>query len=338
MRGRPADCRERRAMLPEIIKEEKNFLRDMRSVIEPELAAHLRTGCYRGRDGTKLSYRRYEVQHEKAQILIIHGFSEFAEKYHEMVYVLLQNGYSVFIPELRGHGASGRKVSDRSLVDVESFEEYLKDLHLFTVKYMPKRKAPRFLLGHSMGGGIAIRYLERYPADFDKAVLSSPMVRMQAAVLPLGLLKGMAQGLKLLGLGEKFVATTHAFAPESRLLKSSCKSRARYEYVMDMRRKAPDKQTWRADYNWTLAALDNCLRIRKHSEIAKLRTPMLVLIAGNDHMVRPESTRHFTEAVNRLRPGLCHRVEVPGGRHELYHGNEPERKLFYTRVLSFWES
>ena len=53
---------------------------------------------------------------------------EFAEKYNEVAYRFLQEGYSVYVPEHRGHGYSGREVDDPELVHVQSYDRYVTDL------------------------------------------------------------------------------------------------------------------------------------------------------------------------------------------------------------------
>ena len=63
-------------------------------------------------DSTAIYYRTYRIPQAKAAIVISHGFCEFAEKYKEVIYYFLKNGYSVYVPEHRGHGYSDRIVVD----------------------------------------------------------------------------------------------------------------------------------------------------------------------------------------------------------------------------------
>ncbi len=48
----------------------------------------------------------------RGAVIISFGFSEFADKYQEIAWYFLMQGYSVCIPEHWGHGFSGRGVSD----------------------------------------------------------------------------------------------------------------------------------------------------------------------------------------------------------------------------------
>ena len=66
--------------------------------------------------------------------MILHGYTESAEKYREMMWYFLQGGYSVFAMDLRGHGRSVREVEDTSITHVDRFSDYLRDLEEFMQK------------------------------------------------------------------------------------------------------------------------------------------------------------------------------------------------------------
>ena len=52
----------------------------------------------------------------RGAIVISHGFTEFAEKYDELVWYFLLAGYSVCVLEHRGHGKSSRDVENPCMV------------------------------------------------------------------------------------------------------------------------------------------------------------------------------------------------------------------------------
>ena len=67
---------------------------------------------------------------------------------------------------------------------VETFDEYVLDAKTFVEKMIKKNRPPGttyVLLAHSMGGQIALRYLQQYPQDFNAAVLSSPFVGLNGS-------------------------------------------------------------------------------------------------------------------------------------------------------------
>lgn len=79
-------------------------------------------------------------------------------------------GISTYRLDYRGHGrADGRRGH------VNRFEEYLGDVRAFRDRVFEATDGlPRFLLGHSNGGLIALHFASRFPEGLDGVVLSSP--------------------------------------------------------------------------------------------------------------------------------------------------------------------
>ncbi len=145
---------------------------------------HGEKGYLKMEDGMSIAYRRYFCRMRGKCVVISHGFCEFAEKYNEVAYRFLQAGYSVYVPEHRGHGYSGREVDDPELVHVQSYDCYAADLARFVETVVSPGAEHRIVFAHSMGGAIAILALERYPQLFEAAVLSAPMCAMQTGKYP----------------------------------------------------------------------------------------------------------------------------------------------------------
>ena len=175
-------------MMPEdrsCAKEEKTaYAAWMAETVEPYLKEHGEKGYLKMEDGMSIAYRRYFLPDAGKCVVISHGFCEFAEKYNEVAYRFLQAGYSVYVPEHRGHGYSGREVDDTELVHVQSYDCYAADLARFVETVVSPGAEHRIVFAHSMGGAIAILALERYPQLFEAAVLSAPMCAMQTGKYP----------------------------------------------------------------------------------------------------------------------------------------------------------
>lgn len=55
-------------------------------------------------DGLQLHTFSSVVQDERAKLLLIHGYAEYAARYHHFVEILNEQGISVYTFDLRGHG------------------------------------------------------------------------------------------------------------------------------------------------------------------------------------------------------------------------------------------
>lgn len=128
-------------------------------------------GYLEGVGRLRLHYRTWEVQGPEAAVLVVHGLFEHSRRYQELGEALAAFRFSTFALDLRGHGASeGRRGH------TQRFDVLLQDLDRFRreVQGLVPAGVPLFLLGHSMGALIALRYLEEYDAPLAGAILTSP--------------------------------------------------------------------------------------------------------------------------------------------------------------------
>ena len=128
-------------------------------------------GYLEGVGRIRLHYRTWEVPDPEAAVLVVPGLFEHSARYEELAGVMAGSRFSTFALDLRGHGASeGRRGH------ISRFDVLLQDLDRFRreVQGLLPVGTPMFLLGHSMGGLVALRYLEEYDAPFAGAVITSP--------------------------------------------------------------------------------------------------------------------------------------------------------------------
>jgi lysophospholipase len=152
-----------------------------RERIEPFWATG-RRGTLKGESSVSIAYVAFGSGAEEVAVVISSGRTESFVKYKELIYDMSQQGFAVYILDHRGQGFSERVNAHperKQMGDVINFDDYVTDLRTFyrTIQeHQPRRQHKRYVLvGHSMGGAIASLYLERYPHDFERAVLSSPM-------------------------------------------------------------------------------------------------------------------------------------------------------------------
>jgi alpha-beta hydrolase superfamily lysophospholipase len=122
-------------------------------------------------------------------VLIVHGLGEHAGRYDHVAGQLNAWGFAVRGYDLYGHGESGGPRG--GLPDDNRLLTDLADIIDSTRKRMPKG-CPLILLGHSLGGLIAARFVSLTLRPVDALVLSSPALdpalsgfqKLLLAVLP----------------------------------------------------------------------------------------------------------------------------------------------------------
>ena len=74
---------------------EKDYKKIMAERVEPFLEKIRTNGFFESFDGKKIHFEAYKNENAKAVVLIIHGFTESAEKFREVSYYFYNEGYSV---------------------------------------------------------------------------------------------------------------------------------------------------------------------------------------------------------------------------------------------------
>jgi alpha-beta hydrolase superfamily lysophospholipase len=116
-----------------------------------------------------VSVRTWSREDPDRLVVLVHGYGEHVDRYDHVARTLLDRGATVVAPDHIGHG---RSAGERALV--EDFEAVVDDLR--AVVQDARGDLPVVMVGHSMGGLIAIRYTQRHRKDLAGLVLSGPAV------------------------------------------------------------------------------------------------------------------------------------------------------------------
>lgn len=317
-----------------VIPEEK-LKQEMENTVEPYLKSIQKTGTIV--TDHPLYFEWYPREKNIGTVVISYGFTESVLKYHELIYYFHRHGYQVAILDHRGHGKSFREVEDMSLVHVESFRQYVEDLHTFVSKQVRQslpenRPQQMYLFGHSMGGCIAARYAELYPEDFCKIILNAPMLGVLLGHYPPWAAAILCDLNILTGQGRRRLFYQHGFQPDEPFCKSSASSEARFRYYHALRRQDETCQTYSATYRWAREAIRAGWLVRRKKEAAKVTAPVLLFQAGKDTLVAPDSHDIF---LNRIRNGRM--IRVPEIRHEIYRAGNEVLAPYLREIFSFFD-
>jgi alpha-beta hydrolase superfamily lysophospholipase len=137
-----------------------------------------RTGTFRTDDGLDLHWQAWSPSTVRANVLLSHGLGEHAGRYARLAGDLAAHGISVWAPDHRGHGLSSGPRGH-----VPRFQRFADDFEAFRRHVLPELPAgaPLFVYGHSLGGLIALRYLQTHSQEpFRGAVVSAPVLGFHA--------------------------------------------------------------------------------------------------------------------------------------------------------------
>ncbi|MFC4948552.1 alpha/beta hydrolase [Pseudonocardia sp. GCM10023141] len=133
-------------------------------------------------------------------VLLCHGLGEHSGRYGNVVDALVPDGWAVYGVDHRGHGRSGGRRAH-----LDDYADWLSDFDVFRRTVVARHEGlPVFLLGHSMGGQIALAYALDHQPDLKGLVLSAPALASnavpKAAVPVLRLLAKVAPTLRPAGI------------------------------------------------------------------------------------------------------------------------------------------
>lgn len=269
-----------------------------------------RTGELRADDGVRLHYRSWPAPAERAVLLASHGLGEHGGRYAEVAAELAAHGVTVHAIDHRGHGRSGGRRGH-----VAHFGEFVRDFETFRAAIAKEHPSgtPLFLLGHSMGGLIAIHHLQTHPdAGYRGAILSAPLVgiAVQAPRWKVALSGLLSRVLPWLPFHNEIETAMLSTAPG-------------YEAA------------YRAD-----TLLHNTITPRLYTEMVAairgalerpdgIRVPLLVLAPTADRVVLPEAVARFAGAC----PGDVEVRRYEGFQHESL--NEKDRDRVVADVVAW---
>lgn len=246
-----------------------------------------------------------------ASVLIVHGFAEHSGRYERVAARLNAAGYAVRALDLRGHGLSeGRRTS------IVRFADYVDDarraLQLSRAEWPD---IPRMLLGHSMGGLVALLLALEDPIDVDALVLSAP------AACPGDVSAAMVAAGKMMS----------RLMPDAPVVKLPLNAISRDPDVV-------------AAYNADPLVFPTRIRARlgaellaameqAHQRLPSLRVPLLVMQGTADRLVDPGCGPE----VHRLAGSADKTLKMYDGLwHEIF--NEPERDTVLNDLVAWLDA
>jgi pimeloyl-ACP methyl ester carboxylesterase len=128
--------------------------------------------------GSPIAFRAYlsdKVAPAGPVVIAIHGSSAFSSSMHPLGKALLAEGMAVYVPDVRGHGKTGRH---GDIDYARQLDDDLADLASAVRARHPQGRV--VLLGLSSGGGFALHAAAALGGLFDRTVLLAPMLGPRA--------------------------------------------------------------------------------------------------------------------------------------------------------------
>ncbi len=268
----------------------------------------------------------------RGTVFVVHGFTENAVKYSEIIYSLLRSGFSVVAYDQRGHGRSWRdeRISDLSLTHVARFSDYVKDLDCVCKSVRDRMPKPWRVFAHSMGGAVTLLFLMKHKDVFDRAVLCAPMVAVNRRGIPYFTGRLICRAFKLLGKGRQRIFYSRPYSQRESFERACATGRERFEWYNEIKHTHPEFQNNGASYSWVLASLGVSQKLLLPGRGKKIACPVMLYSAGDDWEVMSGAQAML---IKRLKQGKIKTVQ--GARHEIYRSDDETLFPWWHEVLAF---
>src|SRR5215471_15152970 len=264
-----------------------------------------RDGILELQGGGRLHSWRREAQSPNAQVVLVHGFGEHSGRYNDVTEFLCGRGFSVQAFDLRGHGKSSGLPGH-----VDRFTDYEDDLRLAVESARGHATSPLFLIGHSMGGLITLRYLAGRPPNISGAVISAPLLGFAVRIPKLKLAIGRASGL---------IAPKMRMANEIDPTHLSRDPEVGRAYAEDPLVRRVVSARWFSEATRAMRAMP--------AAVPRIQAPILILHGTEDKLAAVDATRAVFDRIGSRDKQL---KIYPGFYHELF--NEPDKQDVFQTV------
>lgn len=251
-------------------------------------------------DGIDLEWTASDPDTSAGLVWLIHGLGEHSGRYAHVIDRLNSAGFGVATLDLRGHGRSGGDP-----VHVKSYETFMTDLaQMFREVIVPLADGrPVIMLGHSMGGNLAMGYTLRHPDELAGLALSAPL---------------LAPGSDIGGLQILAVKLIGRVAPGLGIDRLDSNSISRDPAVVAAYDDDPLVYHGKVKAGIAAALLGELETFEQRYE--RLDLPVLVLHGTADRLTNPDGSRALAAATI---PAEVTAHFYDGAYHEIF--NEPDR-------------
>ena len=284
-------------------------------------------------DGTKIRYARWPGEEGKPTIVFLTGLRECIEKHFETIEDLQKRGLGVCAMDWRGQGLSTRPLENPQKLHIDDFDLHVGDLHQFITTIIKKKSSgPLYILAHSMGGHIALRYLHDVQQGVDGAILASPMCDIWTP-----------PGLRFLFLSVTWMMTCLGFSRaygmggsdygvrefgSNRLTSDQGRFAEFHQQIAAQPALKMGGPTW----GWFRAAWTSVRTLKDEGYLKAIGVPIYAIQAGIDGVV---SNRAQNWVFSRL--NSAHLFSIEGARHELLGESDEYRDQFWALFDRFLE-
>jgi len=262
------------------------------------------SGKLKGQGNLALFYQGYlPVESPRAVLLIVHGLAEHIGRYMNVVDYFVPRGYAIYGFDQRGHGQS-----EGIRGYVERFSYYIDDIKTFFDMVRGEHPGVTFfILGHSVGGLIAITYSLNHQNELDGLILSGATIKPGESLSPVKIMLARLLSLVMPKMGIDVIdasaisqdqAVVNAYINDPFVYRGKIRARLGAELIKAMQ------------------VLPN--------QMSDIQLPVLIMSGSADRLSNPEGSRFLYNRISsrdktiKFYDGFYHEIFNEPGRNQVF--------------------
>ena len=269
----------------------------------PEIPDHWQWHTFTPEQGVDLRTGVIDADNAKGTIILVPGYTGFADLSMRTILKLNAAGYRVATIEYRGQGGSYRPLSNPEKGYVESYEKLAHDVALFAQKWRIEGK-PLFFFATSKGGHITMRMAAEESIEVDAYALVVPMIKFKAGDFDYSIMDSMVTVLDAIGLGEMYAPSQGNWPPDNLKFGEATPCNANPETAQlqsALYASNPKLRTNGITVHWARETMKSTKKLLSQDSLDKITQPIKIFTAGADTFVDTNTAQKFCDSLSNCK-------------------------------------
>ncbi len=269
----------------------------------------------------------------RGSILFLPGRGDHYEKYLETLDYYARAGWNVTAVDWRGQGMPGRCLDSQNIGHIDDFATWIADIGHFYPIWAAENPGPHAVIGHSMGGHLALRAAAEGAISPDALILSAPMLSMQTSGLPLAITSAAARFMQAIGRGNASAWKNSEKPMASFDMRAKILTHDPDRYADELAWWAirPEVKLGPASWHWVERAAASIMLMAEPGRLENMKIPTLLMATKADQLV---STKRIIDDAKRL-PNAQLLLFGDEAAHELLREADPVRDKCLAAMDAF---
>ncbi len=270
-------------------------------------------------------------ENSRGIVVILPGLSEFGEKYIETARFLSKHAYGVYIIDWAYQGRSTRLKVNPHKRHSDGYEADLSDLDYF-IKNIINTDTNLFMLAHSMGGNIGLRYLIKNTDSFKAASLSAPMLGIKDLEYVSGLTKFILSLLMIFQLkyipgGRDWHASARLDAQKDVFSNDPVRRQLHNKWCLA----DPTLQVGNVTLKWVYESLKSIDILKNKNLLQKINIPVLMATPEQELLVNNKAIEKASKIISQAKL-----LNLENSKHEILVETDEVRDKFLHETLKIF--